>query len=176
MWGFLHTCKCLMWLFGGTNNTGSSAFQHKSCFRAPKLIFLLSTWPWISVPNLRRLYQCWNFIQFKCRVSFMVLHLNSVLFPVASCQLAWIYLDSEYANKIQRWIKGSWKASMEQNPILWWMIQHLSIGNYHTGPGIPLQGHCKDQASIALWECLPLSPLFALHFPQGLKKPRLNSY
>lgn len=45
-------------------------------------------------------------------------------------------------------------------------------GNYHTGPGTPLQGHCKDQASIALLEYLPLSPLFALHFPQGLKKKK----
>lgn len=42
-------------------------------------------------------------------------------------------------------------------------------GNNHTGPGTPLQGHCKDQASIAFSEYLPLSPLFALHFPQGLK-------
>lgn len=41
------------------------------------------------------------------------------------------------------------------------------IGNYHTEPGTPLQGHCKDQAGVALPEYLPLSPLFALPFPQG---------
>lgn len=36
----------------GANNTGSSVFQQKSCFRDPKLISLLSSLPQITVLNL----------------------------------------------------------------------------------------------------------------------------